>query len=223
MTWSLRGRIDHTACEFLPDWLDPLATVVDGINAHEVTAFVPQVGQGRHSAVLVLFSPKRELILIERARDSSTHSGQPAFPGGVVEAEDPHTVAAALREAQEETGLDPSGVLAFGELPDLWIPISNFVVSPVLGFWQKPSPLGVMDPREVASVHQIPIDEFVDPENRIRISHPSGYIGNAFTVSDLTVWGFTGALISTLLDLGGWAQPWDMSRIFPLAEVVDTQ
>lgn len=223
MTWSLRGRIDHSLHEFLPDWLNPLVSVVDGIDAQQVTAFVPQVGQGRHSAVLVLFSPDRELVLIERARDSSTHSGQPAFPGGVVESEDPHAVAAALREAQEETGLDPSGVLAFGELPDLWIPISNFVVSPVLGYWQQPSPLSVMDPREVASVHQIPIDEFADPHNRIRISHPSGYIGNAFTVSNLTVWGFTGALISTLLDLAGWAQPWDKSRILPLAEVVDTE
>ena len=221
MTWSLRGRIDHTTRESLPDWLDPLINVVDGIEAEQVTSLVPQPGIGRHSAVLILFSPERELVLIERAHDSSTHSGQTAFPGGVLEPQDSGTVAAALREAEEETGLNPTGVVTFGELPDLWIPISNFVVSPILGYWQEPSPLSVMDPREVASVHRVSIDEFVNPANRIRVSHPSGYIGNAFNVSDLVVWGFTGGLISTLLDLTGWAQPWDQSRIRPLAEVVD--
>lgn len=222
MRWSSQGRIDTSAQESLPSWLDPLVKIVDGLDAARVTSFVPQDGKGRHSAVLILFSPDRELVLIERAHDSSTHSGQPAFPGGVLEPDDPHVIAAALREAQEETGLNPEGVLPFGELPDLWIPISNFVVSPVLGFWQEPSPLQVVDPSEVASVHQVPLDEFINPENRIRVSHPSGYIGNAFNVADLTVWGFTGSLISTLLDLTGWAQPWDQSRVVPLQKTNGT-
>ncbi len=218
MTWSLLGQIHPPAVELLPTWLNPVATAVDGVDASRITTFLPTAGQGRHSAVLILFGPDRDLLLIERAHDASMHSGQPAFPGGVVEATDAGVTQAAIREAQEETGLDPRGVIPFGQLPDLWIPVSNFVVTPILGYWDKPSPVAPGDPREVASVHRIKIDDFVNPANRVRIGHPSGYIGDGFTVSDLVVWGFTAGLISTMLDLAGWQEPWDQRRIIPLEE-----
>ena len=219
MSWSLHGRVHAPALEFLPEWLTPVVTAIEGVDASRITTFLPKAGQGRHSAVLMLFGPDRDLLLIERAHDSSMHSGQPAFPGGMVEATDAGVTHTAIREAQEETGLDPTGVIPFGQLPDLFIPVSNFVVTPILGFWDKPSPVAPGDPREVASVHRILIDDFVNPDNRIKIAHPSGYIGNGFTVSDLVVWGFTGGLISTMLDLAGWEQPWDQKRIIPLEDI----
>ena len=78
-----------------------------------------------------------DLLLTERAHDMRSHPGQVSFPGGSIDAgETP--VQAALREAEEETGLDPAGVEVFGELPELWLPPSNFAVTPVLGWWRHP-------------------------------------------------------------------------------------
>lgn len=222
MTWKTVGEVHEAARDLVPDWLHPVVQAVDGVDAQSITSFVPQAEtQSRHSAVLMLFGPDRDLLLIERAHDSSQHSGQPAFPGGAVDPTDTDVVHTALREAQEETGLDPRGVVAFGQLPDLWIPVSNFVVTPVLGYWSQPTAVTPGDPREVASVHQIPINDFVDPSNRVKVAHPSGYVGNGFSVSNLLVWGFTGGIISTMLDLTGWARPWDQSRVIPLNSGLD--
>jgi 8-oxo-dGTP pyrophosphatase MutT (NUDIX family) len=125
-------------------------------------------------------------------------------------------VDAALREAEEETGLDRSGVVPFGRLPDLFLPPSGFVVTPVLAWWERPSQVGVRDPREVASVHRVRLEELTDPRRRARARHPSGYIGPAFEVGDLLVWGFTAGVLDRLLALTGWERPWDSSRIVDL-------
>jgi 8-oxo-dGTP pyrophosphatase MutT (NUDIX family) len=145
-----------------------------------------------------------------------SHSGQPAFPGGALDPDDDGPVDAALREAVEETGLDRDGVVPCATLPDLFLPPSGFVVTPVLGWWREPSPVTVVDTREVASVHRVPLRELIDPRNRARARHPSGYVGPAFLVRELTVWGFTAGLIDRILALSGWEQPWDRSRVVGL-------
>jgi 8-oxo-dGTP pyrophosphatase MutT (NUDIX family) len=215
--WSRTGNVDPVAVERIPEWLRPVADIAATVTAEELTRFVPPHGEGRHSAVLVLFGDDRDLLLIQRASTMRSHAGQPAFPGGAVDDDDTDAVAAALREAQEETGIDPSGVLVFGALPDLWVPVTNFVVTPVLGWWHTMSPVWALDAAEVESVHRVPISDLVDPAHRCRVLHPSGFIGPAFEVQGLLVWGFTAALISGLLDRLGWAEPWDESRVVPLA------
>jgi NUDIX domain len=145
-----------------------------------------------------------------------SHAGQPAFPGGRIDDTDADAVAAALREAAEETGLDPGGVDVVGVLPDLYIPPSGFAVTPVVGWWRRPTAVSAMDPAEVASVHRVALTELSDPQNRCRVRHPSGFVGPAFEVRDLLVWGFTGGLLDRLIHLGGWEQPWDPSRVVPL-------
>ncbi|NED92154.1 CoA pyrophosphatase, partial [Streptomyces sp. SID11233] len=92
-----------------------------------------------------------ELLLTERASSLRAHAGQPSFPGGSLDPGDgdPLTTGplrAALREAEEETGLDPAGVQLFGVLPRLYIPLTRFVVTPVLGWWREPSPVRAVDP-----------------------------------------------------------------------------
>lgn len=215
MEWSRRGRTFEAAAA-LPDWLVPVAELAGAATAEELTRFVPPHGRGRHSAVLLLFGPDRDLLLIQRASTMRAHAGQPALPGGAVDDEDETAVHAALREAQEETGLDPTGVEVFAVLPDLWVPVTDFVVTPVLGWWARPTPVWPCDPAEVASVHRIRIEEFVEPAHRCRVLHPSGYVGPAFEVQGLLVWGFTAGLISGLLDRLGWSQPWDEDRVLPL-------
>ena len=216
MSWARRGVVHNSVVDSLPQWLDPIVRAAETVDVETLTSFIPTEGSGRHSAVLMLFGDQQDLLLIERAHDSTTHSGQPAFPGGVIEPYDLSPTHAALREAQEETGLDPSGVTPFALLPDLWIPVSNFVVTPVLGWWKHPSEVSPVDPREVASVHRIEIAEFVNPDNRVRVSHPSGYVGDGFVVRGLVVWGFTAGIISTMVRLAGWEQPWDTTHVIPV-------
>ncbi|MFF8709956.1 NUDIX hydrolase [Streptomyces sp. NPDC015184] len=209
----------------LPDWLDPVADAARTVEPDQLSRFLPpESGAGRQSAVLVLFGEGGhgpELLLMERSGSLRSHAGQPSFPGGSLDPEDgdPATTGplrAALREAQEETGLDPRGVQLFGVLPRLYIPVSGFVVTPVLGWWHSPSPVGVVDPGETARVFTVPVADLTDPANRATAVHPSGHRGPAFLVESALVWGFTAGVIDRILHFAGWERPWDTARQVPL-------
>jgi 8-oxo-dGTP pyrophosphatase MutT (NUDIX family) len=199
----------------LPGWLQPLVDALPHVRAEQLSRFLPPAEGGRRSAVLVLFGEGPDgpdLLFIERAATLRSHAGQPAFPGGALDDTDDGPVAAALREAQEEVGLDPAGVDILGTLPDLYLPPSGFVVTPVVGWWRDPHEVRVVDEAEVAAVARVPIADLVDPANRWRVTHPNGWLGPAFEVGDMLIWGFTAGLTDRLLALGGWELPWDHSR-----------
>lgn len=201
-----------------------VAEVARTVGPGQLSAYLPPARGGRPSAVLVLFGygdEGAELLLIERAGSLRSHAGQPSFPGGALDPEDGDPegdgpVRAALREAAEETGLDPAGVQVFGVLPRLYIPVSGFVVSPVLGWWREPSPVGVVDPAETARVFTVPVADLTNPENRATAVHPSGHRGPAFLVGSALVWGFTAGVIDRVLHFCGWELPWDSDRRVPL-------
>jgi 8-oxo-dGTP pyrophosphatase MutT (NUDIX family) len=206
--------------EGFPGWFAPLLDVVEHAQAHQLSVFAPPVDRSpRRSAVLILFGEGPhgpDVLLTERAADLRSHAGQVAFPGGALDPGDAGPVAAALREGQEETGVDPSGIQVAGALPDLYLLVSDFVVTPVIAWWRAPSPVGPANPAEVAAVTRVPIAELVDPANRFRVIHPSGYVGPGFAASGLFVWGFTAGLLDRLLALTGWERPWDATRSRPL-------
>jgi 8-oxo-dGTP pyrophosphatase MutT (NUDIX family) len=206
----------------LPSWFEPLMSRVSTCRTEDFTALRAPVGGGRPSAVLVLIGAdptgEPDLLLLQRAATMRNHAGQPAFPGGGTDPEDADAVATALREASEEVGLDPSTAEPLALLPDLYIPVSSFVVTPVLAWWRHPHPVSPRQPAEVAHVARLPISELVDPENRIRVRHPSGWVGPAFQVRGLLVWGFTAGVISALLDMGGWSRSWQPGRIVELPD-----
>ena len=203
----------------VPDWLQPLATAIPTVTGDYFSRFLPPAEGGRDSAVLVLFGEGADgpdLLLIERAATLRSHAGQPAFPGGAQDPEDAGPVAAALREAREEVGVDAESLTVLGQLPPLYLPPSGFVVHPVVAWWHAPHAVEVVDAAEVAAVARVPLAELVDPANRFRVGHPSGIIGPAFDVRGMVVWGFTAGLIAGILRLGGWEQPWDKGRVLPL-------
>jgi 8-oxo-dGTP pyrophosphatase MutT (NUDIX family) len=213
----------------LPDWMRALAEATSAIPVERITRFVPPPEGGRHASVLMLFGSDApgpggdtvagpDVLVLQRASTLRSHPGQPAFPGGAADPGDGGPAGTALREAQEEVALDPATVEVATALPDLWLPASGFVVTPVLGWWREPHEVYAADPREVASVARVPVSELADPANRLRVRHPSGYIGSAFTVRDMLVWGFTAGILATLLELGGWSRPWDRSRVHELPD-----
>jgi 8-oxo-dGTP pyrophosphatase MutT (NUDIX family) len=175
----------------------------------------PKAG-GRPAAVLLLFGDGphgTDVLLIQRSAKGRVHAGQPAFPGGGVDPDDDGPIAAALREAEEETGLDPSGVQVLGIMPELYLWRSDNRVTPVLAWWRTPSKVHAASPDEVDAVERVPLAELVDPANRLRLAHPSGFSGPAFRVRGLLVWGFTAMILDGLLADAGLEVPWDRSRI----------
>jgi 8-oxo-dGTP pyrophosphatase MutT (NUDIX family) len=203
----------------LPDWLQRLAARAQDLDGGQLSRFLPpDDGSGRLSAVLMVLTDAPSgpgnpggpsVLLIERAADMRQHAGQVAFPGGALDPGDASPQAAALREANEEVGLDPAGVRIVAELPAVFIPVTRFVVTPVLAWWPRPQPVHAVDPAEVAHVALVPLAELADPANRFRVTHPSGFTGPGFSAQGLFVWGFTAGLLDRLLAFGGWEQPWD--------------
>ena len=222
-----------------PDWLEPLTgALADPARLTPVVAVRPGVG-ARKAAVLILIggSPGNrpvataaragnqshvtgsreganpEILFVERPTTMRTHAAQIAFPGGAADPGDADLAATALREANEETGVDPSGIDILGQLPPAHVDVSGFDVTGVVGWWARPSPVGAVDAWEVASVLVVPVARLVDPVNRARVRHPSGYTGPAFQIDGHLIWGLTAHLLDGVLELAGWQRPWDLERL----------
>jgi 8-oxo-dGTP pyrophosphatase MutT (NUDIX family) len=198
----------------VPAWLRELADTARTMQVFP--QLVPPASGGRKSAVLVLFGAGLDgpdLLFIQRSAGLRLHPGQAAFPGGVIDAGDDGPVAAALREAAEEVGVDPGGVDVAGTMPELYIPPTGFLVVPVLAWWRQPSAVAPVDAGEVAAVERISVSELADPAVRLMMHRPSGIILPAFRVRGMLIWGMTAALVDRLLALGGWERPWDTARV----------
>ncbi len=200
-----------------PGWLSELASSAARLRVPP--ALRPPRAGGRHSAILILFGDGPDgpdLLLVQRSSALRRHAGQPAFPGGVIDAGDNGPAGAALREAAEEALVDPAGVDVISVLPDLYISRTGYRVTPVLAWWRKPVPVAPGDPAEVASVARIPVADLSDPARRLMISYPSGGAGPAFRAGEMLIWGFTAFVIDQLLAMGGWERPWDTTSVLDL-------
>ena len=206
-----------------PAWLRDFVAAAHRTDVPEMMR--PPGNGARAAAVLILFGEGPEgpdLLLLQRADTMRKHAGQPAFPGGGIDPGDGGPVGAALREAAEETGLDPSGVTVLTSMPELYVAHSGYRVTPVVAWWREPSAVSAGDPEEVASVARVPLADLTDPANRLQVRAPSGYLGPAFRVGGMLVWGFTAGILHRLLQVGGWELPWDEDRIEDLPpEVID--
>ena len=103
-----------------------------------------------------------------------------------------------------------------GTLPELPVPISNNLVTPVLAWWTRVSEVAAVDQRESVDVFRVPVSDLLDPANRAAVEHRRNgrtMRTPAFTVHGVLVWGFTAIVLSRLFDELGWSVPWDHSRI----------
>ncbi len=163
-------------------------------------------GTARPAAVLVLIFPdeldEARLVLTERRTYDGDHSGEVSFPGGKAEPGDADAVATALREASEEIDLDvkAAGVEVVGALDDLFIPVSDFRISPIVAVAAR-TPILTANPDEVARILEPPVEAFLQAgavevvERTIR-DWPLRYGG--YRIDGLHVWGATGRILGQL-------------------------
>jgi 8-oxo-dGTP pyrophosphatase MutT (NUDIX family) len=157
------------------------------------------------AAVLVLFVYRGgvpALVFGKKTEDVPHHKGQFSFPGGVVRSSDASVVAAALREAQEEIGLDPADVEVLGLLDDVPTTVTSFVITPVLGL-ARTEPSFHPDGREIERVIEIPLAHLLEPHafreeewEREGVKRPVVFVSYREDV----VWGTTGRILRELLD-----------------------
>jgi 8-oxo-dGTP pyrophosphatase MutT (NUDIX family) len=231
-----------------PAWLKPLVDNADHVKRAYRRRVPPELlamvmaadsksalrGDGRDAAVLVLFSgppdptsddlpDDADLLVTVRASTLRHHAGQAAFPGGAADPGDEGPIHTALREANEETGIDIGRLAPLATLERMFIPPSGFHVVPVLAYSPDPGPVAVVDESETAVVARVPVRAFINPENRLMVyrrENTRRLAGPAFLLNEMLVWGFTGQVISAILDVAGWAKPWNTDDVRELDDAM---
>jgi 8-oxo-dGTP pyrophosphatase MutT (NUDIX family) len=162
-------------------------------------------GQPRVGGVLLLLYPHQDathLVLTRRRNDLNSHAGQISFPGGRREPGET-AVQAALRETEEEIGVQTGVISVLGELTNIYIPPSDFEVHPFVGWvngGKRPS--FMPEPREVAEILEVPLAHLLDPDTRE--VGPIAVRGATYTVpyynfNGHKVWGATAIMLSEFL------------------------
>lgn len=161
----------------------------------------------RKGAVLILFYPEGDQAffpLIKRPEYEGVHSGQIALPGGKMDLEDKDEVDTALREAWEEVGIQPAHVNILGQLSTLFIPASNFLISPIIGFSEN-KPNFVAQEREVSKIIPTAVKTFYEPTTRKRklLTFSVNYRLDTpyFEIENEIVWGATAMILNELLQI----------------------
>jgi 8-oxo-dGTP pyrophosphatase MutT (NUDIX family) len=190
-------------CARLGDALEPDP---NGLRGDEgATAAISGIARPVPAAVLIGLVEREagpSVLLTQRTDHLKAHAGQICLPGGRVEPSDRDLAAAALREAEEEVGLEPAKVEVLGSLPP-YDTITGYRIHPVVG-WIAP-PLDVSpDGIEVAEVFELPLDFVLDPANHRRQSYRRGALTRGYFVlpyRNRFIWGATAGILVNLAGL----------------------
>ncbi len=165
------------------------------------------LSKARKGAVLILLYPhedKINTILTLRPSYDGVHSGQVSFPGGKLDPTDESLAAAALREAEEEVGLNRNEIKLIGNLSNLYIPPSNFLVSPFVGIMDKKPEL-TKNEREVEKIIEVPITYFLNESIKgKKMITPREFVtfeAPYYDVEGHTVWGATAMMLSEMMEV----------------------
>lgn len=159
----------------------------------------------KKAGVLALFYPKGTetyMVLILRSANG-VHSSQISFPGGKYEAEDKLLINTAKRETFEEIGIEETEIRIVKELSELYVPPSNFLISPFLGYLEH-EPSFAPCSNEVADIIEVPLSVFLNTESanyNVKASY-SDFVGvPAYMMNNQIVWGATAMILSELKDV----------------------
>ena len=179
--------------------------------AHAVRGSYPATSaDARVACVLLALYPKQNdwhLVLIQRvsSNPNDRHGGQISFPGGGYEEADGTLEQGALREANEEVGIIAEDVTLLGRLTELFIPVSNFIVHPFVG-WLDYTPAFTPQLSEVHAIVEVPLDSLLDPANRRKteIKLPNNITLKEvpyFDINGHIVWGATAMMLNEFLEV----------------------
>lgn len=158
------------------------------------------------SSVLLLVYPEGEqlyICLTKRPTTMKNHPGQISFPGGKVEDDDISAEAAALREAQEEVGVDPSSFEVLGKLSDLYVEVSKFSIQPFLA-WADKKPDFEVNESEVEALILLPLTDFVRLEqvSEVELETITGMLRvKCYPYRNERIWGATAMILTELIEL----------------------
>ncbi len=156
----------------------------------------------QQSAVLILLFKKNNawhFILIERSNDGKTHSGQISFPGGKMDSTDFSKTYTALRECEEEIGISKKNIEVLGNLSSIYIPISNFLVHPILAFTNNELLLTPSE-NEVQQIFEISIEKFFLNKKIVTVFENKNVPAYVFD-NNKNVWGATAMILSELEEI----------------------
>jgi 8-oxo-dGTP pyrophosphatase MutT (NUDIX family) len=158
----------------------------------------------RTASVLILLFPQKGsvyTIFMQRPHYNGVHGGQISFPGGKQEPYDEDAVQTALREAKEETGINPEKLLILGTLTPLFIPVSNILVTPAVG-WTNKKPVFVLQKEEVVFLFDADLRRFYNPSiiktKPFKIGHEILEV-KYFDYEGNMIWGATAMILNELL------------------------
>jgi 8-oxo-dGTP pyrophosphatase MutT (NUDIX family) len=172
----------------------------------------PEADPGdRLAAVLALIVEGDEstVLFTERAAALSRHAGEVSFPGGLQDPDDEDLLATALRETEEEVGIDPGSVRVLGALPAVHTFVSGILVTPFVAVTGPLTEL-VISEAEIARVLEVPIRALAaaEEERVLREEGGASWRGWWYPMHDATVWGATGFMVHELLALMRREAPW---------------
>jgi len=153
--------------------------------------------------VLYPFKSKWNTVFIKRTNDNGPHSGQMAFPGGMYEKNDETLYATALREANEEIGINKNQVNFVGKLTPLHIPVSNILVHPFIVTLPE-KPILTPNKKEVDDILETPIDIFFDTKNHLPFTFKykeKTFISSCFLIENYKIWGATAMIWNEFLSI----------------------
>lgn len=157
----------------------------------------------RLAAVLVPILDSGSVLFTKRTEDLSRHPGEISFPGGIRQEEDTAAVDTALRETQEELGIDAAAVEILGALPPVHTFVSSILIVPFVGLLGAP-PVLRPNPGEIAEVLVFSLDELAAAEKKVEWELTVGvYRGHAYEMGDHTIWGATAHILHSLLEILG--------------------